>query len=292
MVHRDGGVAVSVQLSDGLEILEQLGESVGERHPHHRALMAERTVGDLPPPVERADKVFGGHAHVGEEHLVEVHVVALVHRGEGPALDSRQIGGNEQSADSLVFRRIRVGADEREDHVGIVGARGPHLLSVDDEVVAVELSAGGQPGQIRTRPRLTHAQRGGDVRAQDGRRPAPLLLVGAERQQRRRDDADALRVEAVIDASPRQLVAMDELLQDASVAAAELRWVARQEPPVVELQALPPARPLRDMRRRTRPLGGLRLGRQVLVKELTEFSAKVLDLGIEGELHGATVSST
>jgi len=51
---------------------------------------------------------------------------------------------------------------------------------------------------------------------------------------------------------------MDELLEDAGVTATELRRVPRQQPTVVELQLLPAARPLRDVRRRTGPLGGLR----------------------------------
>jgi hypothetical protein len=47
------------------------------------------------------------------------------------------------------------------------------------------------------------------------------------------------------------------------------------------------------MRRRPGPLGlGLGLRRQMLVEEADELRPKRLDIGIEGELLGSTVSST
>jgi len=58
-----------------------------------------------------------------------------------------------------------------------------------------------------------------------------LLLVAAERQQRGGDDADPLRVEAMVDAPPRQFLAVHELLQDAGVAAAELRRIPGKSQP-------------------------------------------------------------
>ena len=97
----------------------------------------------------------------------------------------------------------------------------------------------------------------------------------------------------MIDPAPRKLLAVDELFEDARVAATELGRVTRQQPAVVELQSLPAARPLRHVRRRAGPLGGgLGLGGQVLVEERDELRAKRLDLGVERELHGPTVSST
>ncbi len=85
---------------------------------------------------------------------------------------------------------------------------------------------------------------------------------------------------------------MDELAEDVGVSATELRWVPRQEPPVVELQPLPATRPFRYVSRRTRPLGRFGLFRQVVVEEFDEFGAKRLDPGVESELHTATLSST
>jgi hypothetical protein len=86
---------------------------------------------------------------------------------------------------------------------------------------------------------------------------------------------------------------VDELLEDAGAAATELGRVAREQPAVVELQPLPPARPLRHMRCGARTLGG-RLGRtgQMLVEEGDEFRAERLHLGVERQLHHRNISST
>jgi hypothetical protein len=45
------------------------------------------------------------------------------------------------------------------------------------------------------------------------------------------------------DPSARQFFAVDELLQERGVAATEFRWVAGQQPPMVELQSLPTSGP-------------------------------------------------
>lgn len=174
-----------------------------------------------------------------------------------------------------MFRRFLIGAHKGQDDVGVVGAAGPHLLPVHHEVLVHHIGTGTQTRQIRARTRFAHAQRRRHLGTQDGHRPLPLLLLGAERQQRGGDDADALRVERVIDAASREFLAVNELFKDARIAAAELGRIARKEPAVVELEALPPARPLRYMRRRSGPLG-LRLGlrRQVCVEKVDELRAK------------------
>ena len=90
-----------------------------------------------------------------------------------------------------------------------------------------------------------------------------------------------------------EFLAMHELLEDARVAAAELRRVARQQPAVVELQPLPAPRPLRHMRRRARPLRRrLGLGGQMLVEKGDELRAECLDLVVERQLHKPNISST
>jgi hypothetical protein len=94
-------------------------------------------------------------------------------------------------------------------------------------VVTVEYRAGGKASQIGSRSWLTHAKGRGHLRAQDGNRPPVLLLLGAERQQRCRDDAHALRVEAVVDAPPGKFLTMNELLQDSGVPATEFWGISR-----------------------------------------------------------------
>ncbi len=179
-----------------------------------------------------------------------------------------------------------------EQEVGVVGARGPHLLAVDDEVVAVTHRAGAQRREVRTGARLAHPKGSGHLAPQHGHRPAMLLLIGAERNQRRRNDVDALRVEAVVDASSAQLIEVHELLQHGRVAAAELRRLGGQQPAVVEQQPLPVARPLRHVRHRRRPLQRVGLLGQMLVEECRELGAELLDVGIKSQLHRIPLRSS
>ena len=55
---------------------------------------------------------------------------------------------HEEVADALVLRRVGVGAGEQEDVVGVLGLRGPHLLPVDDPLVAVEHGGGLEAGEV------------------------------------------------------------------------------------------------------------------------------------------------
>ena len=247
--------------------------------------MSERTIGHAPATVERPDEVLGGHPRVGEEDLVEVQVLLTAHVGERPAHDTRGVGGNDQRADALVLRRVRVGAYERQQEVRVVGAGCPHLLSVDHEVVTGQNRAGPQRRQVGAGAGLAHAERRGQFGLEHRHRPAVFLLVGAERNQRRRNDVHTLRIEAVVDPATAQFVEMHELLQHGRLAAAELRRLCGQQPAVVEQQPLPVARPLRHVRHRPRPLQGQRLGRQVLVEERRELGTELLDVGIKSQLH-------
>ena len=81
-----------------------------------------------------------GHRHVHEEDLVEVPVA--VHQDERAHRDARRLHVDQEVADAAVLGRGGIGAHEQEDPVGELGARGPHLLAVDDEVVAAVLGAG------------------------------------------------------------------------------------------------------------------------------------------------------
>ena len=81
-----------------------------------------------------------------EEHLVERRVlVHLVHRAD---LDAGLVHRQHEVADAAVLRDVRVGAGQQQAEVGVVGARAPQLLAVDDPLVAVALGVGGQPGEV------------------------------------------------------------------------------------------------------------------------------------------------
>ena len=61
---------------------------------------------------------------------------------------------DQQIADALVLGRVGIGAHQQENQVGKLRVRGPDLLPVDDEVVALFDRAGLQRGEVRTRARF------------------------------------------------------------------------------------------------------------------------------------------
>src|SRR5262245_1734093 len=263
-------------------------EPLGEPEPQHRPLVAERPGGDPPPLVQLADEVLGRHLDVVEEHLVEVEVVGPDDRPERPPGQPRAVGRDHQATDALVLGRLGIGADEGQDHVGVVRPRRPHLLPVHDEAVAVERRPGPQPGQVGPGVGLAHPQGGGDLGPQDRHRPPPLLLLGPEDQDRRGDDAQPLRVVAAGDVAAAELLLVDELLDERGVVAAELGRVAGQEPAGVDQLARPLPGPVRDVGRRPGPgrqRGGLL--RRVLVEPGVEPPAVVLGRLVEAQVHHA-----
>ena len=101
---------------------------------------------DLPALVQRPDEVFLRHHDVLEKHLVEMPVAVEQHeRAHG---DPRRLHIDQQIADAVVLRRVGVGAHQEETPVGEMRARGPDLLPVDDEMVALVDGAGAQTGEI------------------------------------------------------------------------------------------------------------------------------------------------
>ena len=98
-------------------------------------LVHERGRRDLPTLVDRPEQVRLRYDDVREEDLVEV--VVPRHQHERTHADTRRRHRDEQAADPLVLRRVGIRSDEQDDPVGEVRARRPHLLAVDDEVVAL-----------------------------------------------------------------------------------------------------------------------------------------------------------
>jgi len=57
--------------------------------------------------------------------------------GERSPFKARGVGLDDQGGDPLVLRNVRIGPDEDQEDIGVVGAGGPDLLAVDDELVSV-----------------------------------------------------------------------------------------------------------------------------------------------------------
>ena len=180
------------------------------------------------PPLIVADDVGARHAHVLEEHLVEVLVAAdLLERPHG---DAGAVHVDEQEGDALVLRRVGIGAHQQHAPVGVAREAGPHLLAVDDEVVAVEHGARLQRRQIGAGVGL------GESLTPDlvGRRGSLcrwrlLLLLGAVRDQHRPAHGQAGEVDEQRRLGARHLLLEDDLLdQRRAAAAVRLRPVRRR----------------------------------------------------------------
>ena len=237
LAQRPAVAAQSVGFTD--ERVEDAPRIIGVVDPQHRPLVRERALGERPALVELAQQVLLRHNGVGEEDLVEVGVVVMRQLRERAALDARGLHIDDEDADAFVLRRVGVGAHEAHAPVGVVRARRPHLLAVDDEVVAVEHGSGLQARQVAARARLAHAQAPRDLGPQRRQQPALLLLRCAVVVQRRRDDAETGRVEGARDPPPPHLLEIDHLLDRRRVAPAQLRRPARHQKAVVEQLPLP-----------------------------------------------------
>ncbi len=205
---------------------------------------------------------------------------------------ARILGVDDEDRDALVLRGVGVGADGQPEVVGLVAAGGPHLLAVDDVVVAVAPSGGAERGQVGAGVRLAVADREVHVTGQDPRQEHVLLLLGAVADQRRPDglQRDRRQVHVVV----LRLVGEDRLLDLAEPVAAVLLRPADAHPavgahPLDQLlvrRTVPVPRALdragvgrvAELRGEPgEPLTQLRLQRALLVGELEVLAGGALD---------------
>ena len=88
---------------------------------------------------------------------------------------------DHEAGEALVLGLVGVGAADDLADVAVLGARGPHLLAVDDPLVAVALGPGLQAGEVGAGARLAEQLAGDDVAAVHRRqvaRPSPRRWRG------------------------------------------------------------------------------------------------------------------
>ena len=159
--------------------------------PHaadHLALVAEQIFGDVPAAIHLADELVLGHLHVVEEGLAEGRIAADQQDRLGRHAGRRHV--EQEEADALVLGLGRC-AHQAEDPVGLVGVAGPHLLAVDQPMIALVLGLGLQARQVGSRARLRIALAPADFAARDLAADMLLLLLVAELEQRRAEHRDA-----------------------------------------------------------------------------------------------------
>src|SRR6266571_4498161 len=209
-----------------------------ERQP----LVHERGEPDLPAVVEPAEDLRLVHAHVVEEDLVELVVAGdlleRLHRHPG------RVHVEEEVRDALVLGRVGVRPREQHHPVGDVRDGGPHLLAVDDEVLAVLHRARLQRREVAPRVRLGVALTPDLLAREDLRRVPPLLLVRAPGDDRRARHADAEDVQDGRRLRERHLLLEDHLLHEREPGAPGLLRPREPDEAVVVELALPLAQEL------------------------------------------------
>ena len=176
-----------------------------------RALVVQHRHRHPPAVVLPAQQVPRGHAHVLEEHLVEVVAVGDVrHRLHR---HPRRVHVQDEGADAAMLLRLLVRPRQHDHLVRQVRVRGPDLLPLDHVVVAVAHRPRLQRGEVAARLRLAEplAVPG---RARGHLRQQPrLLLVRPVHQHRRPRDADREQPPPRGRAMPRQLLVQHHLLE-------------------------------------------------------------------------------
>ena len=105
-----------------------------------------------------------------------------------------------------MLRGVGRRAGDQHAEVGRLTERRPHLLAVDDPLVAVQLRPGGEPGQVRARPRLAEQLAPGRPAGDDVQDQRVDLLGGAVVGDRRSGQQQSEAVGGADDARGGDLV--------------------------------------------------------------------------------------
>ena len=200
-------------------------------------LAAEHHAGNAPALIEAAEHVGLRHAHLVEEFLGEFGVAF-----EGldrPHGNAGRMHIDEQHGDAGMARfRLGIGAHQREHPIGVMAVGGPHLMAVDDEVIAVEHGACGQAGEIGAGAGLGIALAPRRLARQDTGQEARFLLVGAGRDDDRADEIEPVRV-GRRRTGAHDLLEQDDLLRQARAHAAIFFRPMRRDPAALEQLPMP-----------------------------------------------------
>ena len=114
--------------------------------------MGERRHRHLPSIADAPDQILLRDFRVGEEHLVKRRVA--VHLLERLHVDTGLLHVDHEIRQPLVLGRVPIGAGEQQAVVGMMRTGRPHLLSVDDPEISLQIRACGGAGEIGTAARL------------------------------------------------------------------------------------------------------------------------------------------
>src|SRR5262249_36855991 len=132
----------------------------------------------------------------------------------------------------------RIGANQAEDPVGMLGQRGPGLVAVDDVVVTISNRLGADGGEVRAGARLGITLAPPVLAGEDARQKLLLLPVAAEGVDDRADHGDAER-ERWQRTRPSGLLLEDEPAGDRPAGAAIFPGPERRDPALLVQDAMP-----------------------------------------------------
>ena len=130
----------------GQQLRPRAADAVAAAAARVVALEAERGKCNLPAVADGAEPVGVRDPHVVEEHLVERRTAA--HLLDWPDGDPGQVHRDDEGREPAMLDDIRIGAGDQLAPLRELGPAAPHLLAVDDPLVAVALGPAGQAGQV------------------------------------------------------------------------------------------------------------------------------------------------
>src|SRR5262249_43310494 len=116
------------------------------------------------------------------------------HLHERAHLDSWRAHVDDEVRDPKMLFGARVGAREQDAPLRDVRERRPHLLAVDDVLVAVADGTRGEAGEVAARARLAEQLAPEFGAVEKTWQPSPALLFGAGDEQRRARPPDTDRI--------------------------------------------------------------------------------------------------
>ena len=119
---------------------------------------------------------------------------SLGDRHERADLDPVGLHVHDEIGDAPVLRQLGVGAREADAPARELRVARPHLLARQHPATLDRHGSRGQAGEIGARAGLAEELAPDLAGVEDRRQPAPLLLVGSVREQRRTGEVDAVPV--------------------------------------------------------------------------------------------------
>jgi len=141
-------------------------------------LEAEREPDDRPTVIHFSDPIRVGHPHLRQVDRVGA---LAAHDADLLDVDPRRVGRHDEHREAAMRAVVRARTRQHEDVLNRVGGRGPHLLPVDDPVVAIASRRGAGAGDIGAGPGFGVAESEGDAAEAS---PAALRDLGFEIERR------------------------------------------------------------------------------------------------------------